>query len=99
MRMRAGYWFVQPYHVGGKVDAEQPCADCGEAVAKVKAFKSTKMNPNLKLRVNVPAYASDDECRQIQELGVESIMGVSKLGHNSDALGQVSILGYRKRSC
>jgi hypothetical protein len=68
----AGRWFVQPYH-GGKVEAERPCTGCGEVVARVKKFLSTNTNPNVKLRVHVPTHATDDERREIAELGVESI--------------------------
>ncbi len=68
----AGRWFVQPYH-GGKVEAERPCTGCGEVVARVRKFLSTNTNPNVKLRVHVPTHATDDERREIAELGVESI--------------------------
>jgi hypothetical protein len=71
--MQAGYWFVQPYRVGGEVEAEQPCADCQEVVAKIKNFRDTNKDPNASLRVHVPSHATNDERQQIQELGVESI--------------------------
>jgi hypothetical protein len=71
--MQAGYWFVQPYRVGGKVETEQPCTDCREVVAKVKTFRDTNTDPNARLRVHLPSHATDDERQQIRELGVESI--------------------------
>lgn len=71
--MQAGYWFVQPYRVGGGVEAEQLCADCREVVAKIKTFRGTNTDPDTRLRVHVPSYATDDERQQIRELNVESI--------------------------
>jgi hypothetical protein len=71
--MRAGYWFVQPYRIGGKVETEQPCADCEETAAKVEAFKSMNTDPARELRVHVPAQATDDESDRIRALRVEPI--------------------------
>jgi hypothetical protein len=34
--MQGGYWFLQPYHVGGNVDAEQRSANCEEVVEKLE---------------------------------------------------------------
>jgi hypothetical protein len=42
-------------------------------VARVRKFRSTNTNPNVKLRVHVPTHATDDERREIAALGVESI--------------------------
>jgi hypothetical protein len=69
----AGYWFVQPYRPGGKVQPEQRCANYSEVVARVRKFRSTKTDPNTRLRVYVPNHATDDERREIAELGVELI--------------------------
>ena len=69
--MQAGYWFVQPYHVGGKVEAEQRCASCEEVVMKVRTFRNTNTDANIQLRVHVPSHATNDERQQIDALGVE----------------------------
>ena len=71
--MQAGYWFVQPYHVGGNVEAEQRCANCEEVVSKIKTYRSTNTNPDIELRVHVSSHATDDERQQIQLLGVKLI--------------------------
>ena len=70
--MPAGYWFVQPYRIGGNVETEQPCATCEAVVAKVKAFRESNTDANLKLRVHVPSHATDEERRTIQELRVRA---------------------------
>ena len=59
--MQAGYWFVQPHRRGGQIEAEQPCANCEEVVARVKAFRNANADPNMKLRVHVPAHATNNE--------------------------------------
>jgi hypothetical protein len=56
--MQAGYWFVQPYRIGGNAEAEQPCVNCEEVVAKVEAFKRTNTDPHIRLRVHVPSHAT-----------------------------------------
>ena len=72
--MAVGYWFIQPYRIGGKRgEAERRCADFGAVVQKVEAFKAANMDPGINLRVHVPAHATDEERRQIRALGVESI--------------------------
>ena len=69
----SGYWFVQPYRPGARVQAEQPCADCSEVVAKVREFRRANTDPRTKLRVYVPSNATDDERRKIAQLGVEPV--------------------------
>jgi hypothetical protein len=71
--MRAGYWFVQLYGIGGEVEPEQPCADCREIMAKIEMFRDTNTDPNIGLRVHVPSHSTDNERQRIRELGVELI--------------------------
>ncbi len=71
--MPAGYWFVQRYRVAGEIEAEQPCTDCEEVIAKVETFRNANADSNLKLRVHVPSFATDEERGRIGDLGVEPI--------------------------
>jgi hypothetical protein len=59
--LQAGYSFVQPHRRGGQIEAEQPCANCEEVVARVKAFKNANADPNMKLRGHFPAHATNNE--------------------------------------
>jgi hypothetical protein len=71
--MTAGYWFVQPYRVGGSIEAEQRCADCAEMIVRIEQFKSTNTDPNIRLRVHVPSQAADEERARVSALGEELI--------------------------
>ena len=46
---------------GGQIEAEQPCANCEEVVARVKAFRNANADPNMKLRGHFPAHATNNE--------------------------------------
>jgi hypothetical protein len=71
--MPAGYWFVQPYRIGGAAEAEQRCADCGEVCTRVEQIKRTNTDPNVRLRVHVPSHATAEERDRLKALGVEPI--------------------------
>ena len=71
--LMARYWAVQPYRPGGRVQPERRCADFSEVLARVRKFRSTNMDPEIRLRVYVPAYAPDRERHEIAELGIEAI--------------------------
>ncbi len=69
--MAVGYWFVQEYQIDGEAGPEQHCADCGEAIAKARVFKAKNADPKMKMRLHVPSHATDEERRQIEELGLD----------------------------
>jgi hypothetical protein len=69
--MAVGYWFVQEYRYGGEAGLEKRCANCDGAIAMAQAFKAKSTDPKMRMRVHVPSHATDDERRQIAELGVD----------------------------